>query len=91
MRTSEEPANLFSPIFLIVIALLLYVASTLFLYIIASRLSAKDMDKYWSINHVSNILTNLIFSVAFILFRYQKQNPTSENLAVDFTRSPDDR
>jgi nicotinamide riboside transporter PnuC len=91
MKLSAESLNLFSPVFLIVVALLLYVASTLFLYIIASRLSAKEMREYWSINHVSNIITNLIFSVAFFLNRYQKKNPFPEKAAVDFTSFPDDR
>jgi hypothetical protein len=91
MQLSAEPLNLFSPVFLIVIALLLYVASTLFLYIIAGHLAVKEREKYWSINNVSNILTNLIFSVAFILFRFQNKNPFPENAAVDFTRFPDDR
>ena len=91
MRTSEEPINLLSPVFLIVIALLLYVASTLFLYIIANRLTAREMEHYWGINHVSNILTNVIFAAAFLLFRFQKKNPSPENAAVDFTRFPDER
>lgn len=91
MKPSQEPVNLFSPIFLIVIALLLYVASTLFLYIIANRLTTKEMEQYWGINHVSNILTNLIFAAAFLLYRFQKNNPIPEKTAVDFTRIPDDR
>ena len=90
MRNSEASATFFSPIFLIVIALLLYISSTLFLYIIASRLTEKEMEQYWSINHISNILTNLIFSAAFFLNRSQHKNPSTEN-AVDFTRLPDDR
>jgi hypothetical protein len=49
------------------------------------------MREYWSINHVSNIITNLIFSVAFFLNRYQKKNPFPEKAAVDFTSFPDDR
>ncbi len=91
MKLSAEPLSLFSPIFLIVVAILLYVASTLFLYIIASRLNAKEIGEYWSINHVSNIITNLIFSIAFLLNRFQKKNPFPENANVDFTSFPDDR
>jgi hypothetical protein len=91
MRPTAESIDLFSPVFLIVIALLLYVASTLFLYIIASRLSDKEIEQYWAINHIANILMNLIFSVAFILYHSQKKNPTPINANVDFTRYPDDR
>ena len=91
MKITAEPTTLFSPTFLIVIALLLYVASTLFLYIIAGHLAEKEREKYWSINNVSNIISNLIFSIAFFLNRYQKKNPFPENAAVDFTSFPDDR
>lgn len=91
MRNTNTTTNFYSPVFLIVIALLLYVASTLFLYIIASQLTEKGMEQYWSINHISNILTNLIFSIAFISFHFQRKNPSPENASVDFTRFPDDR
>ena len=91
MRNTNTTTNFYSPVFLIVIALLLYVASTLFLYIIASQLTEKEMEQYWSINHISNILTNLIFSIAFISFHFQRKNPSPENASVDFTRFPDDR
>jgi hypothetical protein len=91
MKNTQEIVNFFSPIFLIVIALLLYVASTLFLYVIASRLTTKEMEQYWSINHISNILTNLIFSAAFILHHFQNKPSPLKNHPVDFTRFPDDR
>ena len=91
MKLTAEPVSLFSPIFLIVIALLVYVSSTLFLYIVASRLSDKEMEQYWIINHIVNILMNLIFSIAFISFHFQRKNPSPENASVDFTRFPDDR
>ena len=65
-----------NPLFLIVIALLLYVACTLFLFIIANKLSEKEMDKYWGdITVYNNILTNLLFSAAFLLYRFQHKNP----------------
>lgn len=88
--TNIPVINIFTPKFIIVIALLLYVASTLFLYIIANKLSEKEMLQYWSINAYSSILTSLIFSIAFIVFKYQKKSPTLENHTVDFT-SPNDR
>jgi hypothetical protein len=91
MRITAQSVSLFSPVFLVVVALIIYVASTLFLYVIASRLSDEEMGQYWSINHIVNILMNVIFSAAFFLNRPQKRNPTLENAAVDFTRFPDDR
>ena len=88
--TAIPVENIFTPIFIIVVALLLYVASTLFLYIIANKLSEKEMVQYWSINAYSSILTSLIFTIAFIVFKYQKKSLTPENHTVDYT-SPNDR
>jgi hypothetical protein len=49
------------------------------------------MTKYWrSITVYNNILTNLLFAVAFLLYRFQHKNPTPESQSVDFT-SPNDR
>jgi hypothetical protein len=91
LKPTEIPVtNIFTPRFIIVIALLLYVASTLFLNIIANKLSEKEMLQYWSINTYSSILTSLIYTIAFIVFKYQKKSSTFENQHVDFT-SPNDR
>jgi hypothetical protein len=90
MKPTTEPVNIFTPVFLIVIALLLYVASTLFLFIIAGRLSQEEMKHYWIILSLTNILVSLIFSTAFLLVRFQKKSSPPENRIVDFT-SPNDR
>jgi glucan phosphoethanolaminetransferase (alkaline phosphatase superfamily) len=91
LNPTEIPVtNIFTPRFIIVIALLLYVASTLFLNIIANKLSEKEMLQYWSINAYSSILSSLIFTIAFIVFKYQKKSSTFENHQVDYT-SPNDR
>lgn len=87
---SSIPVDVFTPIFLIVVGILFYVSSTLFLYLIANNLSNDEMQKYWRINDYSNILTNVIFSSAFLLYRFQHKNPTPESHSVDFT-SPNDR
>ena len=91
MKHSVETINLINPMFLIVVALLLYVAFTLFLFVIANNLSAKEMAEYWgNITIYNNILTNLLFSTAFLLYRFQNKSSTPENQTVDFT-SPNDR
>ena len=90
MKQTEEPINIFHPVFLIVIALLINVSSTLFLIIISNHLTINEMEKYWNISNYSNILMNSIYSSAFILFYNQhKPKPTESNF-VDFT-SPNDR
>ena len=91
MNQNTESLNILNPVFLIVIALLFYVACTLFLFIIANKLSEGDMAKYWrNITVYSNILTNLLFAAAFLLYRFQHKNPTPGSHSVDFT-SPNDR
>jgi hypothetical protein len=90
MKQSEEPINIFHPIFLIVIALLINVSSTLFLIIISNHLTINEMEKYWNISNYSNILMNLIYSSAFILFYNQHKPKPPESNFVDFT-SPNDR
>jgi len=91
MKQSTESVDILNPLFIIVIALLLYVACTLFLFIIANKLSAKEMEEYWGgITIYNNILTNLLFSTAFLLYHFQNKKPPPESRTVDFT-SPNDR
>lgn len=90
MKQNSESFDILSPLFVIVIALLLYVACTLFLFIIANKLSTKEMNEYWGgITVYSNMLTNFLFSAAFLLFRFQNKSTPPENHTVDFTSSND--
>jgi len=89
-KHNTESLDLLNPLFLVVVALLLYVASTLFLFIIANHLSDSELNKYWRITNFSNILMNLLFSAAFVLYRVQNKKRPHENRSVDFT-SPNDR
>jgi hypothetical protein len=92
MKQNSESLDILNPLFLIVIALLLYVACTLFLFIIANKLSPQEMAKYWGgITVYNNILTNLLFSASFLLYRFQHKNPPPESHSVDFTSSKNDR
>jgi hypothetical protein len=90
MKQTNEPFHILNPYFVIVIAILLYVACTLFLFIIANQLSDEQKNEYWGITYFSNIITNLLFSASFLLYHYQRKSPPPENHYVDFT-SPDDR
>lgn len=90
MKPTLEPISILTPAFLISIALLISVSSTLFLNIIANKLTIIEMEKYWNISNYSNILTNLIYSFAFFLFYYQQKSKSPESHSVDFT-SPNDR
>ena len=85
MKPTIEPINIFTPAFLISIALLINVSGTLFLNIIANRLTINEMEKYWNISNYSNIIMNLIFVSAFVLFYFQQKSIPPENHSVDFT------
>ena len=76
------------PIFWIVAGIMLSFSSTFFLYLISSHLSEAQKDKYWTLNAVSNILTNVIFSIAFILNKFQKKVPAPESHTPDYDGFP---
>jgi len=90
MKPSSTPMNIYTPVFVIVFAMILSISSTLFLTVVSNQFTKNEMQKYWNISSYANILMNLIVSSAFILFYNQhKPKPTESNF-VDFT-SPNDR
>ena len=76
-----------SSYFWVVFAFLIYMAGTLFLFIIAGQ----NIDKYWFINNFFNIITNLLFCIAFLVQRFGPKNPSSDLPPVDFTSTPNNR
>lgn len=58
--------------FWIVIGMFLYMAGTFFLFIYASTLSAKEVNNYWIINYISNILKNVLFALAMVVHAKEK-------------------
>jgi hypothetical protein len=90
MKPTLEPINIFTPAFLISIAFLISDSSTLFLNIIANKFTVSEIGKYWNISNYANILMNIIFSYAFVLFYIQQKSKPPESHSVDFT-SPNDR
>lgn len=66
----KEPELIFiytSKQFWIIVAFLLYLSSTLFLFMSADNLTKHEMSYYWSINFVFNIVKNILFALAFSL------------------------
>jgi len=66
----REPELVFiytSKKFWIIVAVLLYLSSTLFLFMYAAEFTKREKNYYWSINFTFNILKNLLFAVAFLL------------------------
>jgi hypothetical protein len=69
--------------FWITIAFFLYFSSTLFLFLYARTLTREQIDKYWTINNLFEILKNILFSVSFIMKKTDK-NPYSADPNLDF-------
>jgi hypothetical protein len=62
--------------FWITIAILIYLATTLFLFISSFYISEEQRLGYWVINNTANIIKNILISVAFVL------NPESPKQAT---------
>ena len=69
--------------FWIVLAVLLYFSSTLFLFIYAETLTQQEYNNYWSINNVFNILKNILFSVAFLMKKSDKAHHSLDTTYAD--------
>ncbi len=61
--------------FWIVAGILIYLATTLFLYGFAASLPTDAVKDYWIINHVCNVLKNILFSVAVLVYVKTPQTP----------------
>jgi hypothetical protein len=75
MRNTEVSFIYSSKVFWVTASVLLYLAATLFLFISAAYLTSKEMESYWSINFISNILKNILLSIAFILPKHKPSSP----------------
>lgn len=69
--------------FWVITGILIYLAATFFLYGFAASMSLKQREEWWVISHISNILKNLLFAIAIIV--YVKTPEPS------ITRMPDER
>jgi len=87
---SNASESIISPLFLIVVALMLNVSSTLFVNLISNNQTESELRKYWYITNIAVIGTNILISIAFVMQKYRKIPPPAGNRNVDFT-FPDDR
>jgi hypothetical protein len=67
-----------SPNFFVVLGIMIYMSATLFLFVMANNFSEIERNRYWVINDVSNIITNISFSIAFMQNRFSHQNHMTE-------------
>ncbi|MDF2189392.1 hypothetical protein [Paraflavitalea sp. CAU 1676] len=66
-----------SKTFWIVVAILVYMSATFFLFIAAEFVSQEERRSYWFINSISNLLKHILLTIAFIIPNYKPQ-PTNE-------------
>ncbi|MEJ7766179.1 MAG: hypothetical protein WKF89_00100 [Chitinophagaceae bacterium] len=52
--------------FWLVVAFVMYVSLTLFLFIATPHLPEEETESFWRITNIANILKNSLFAVAFI-------------------------
>jgi len=60
--------------FWIVVAFLIYLSGTLFLYISTDILSTRQRNDVWNINQFANIIKNLLLGLAFSKPVFEKSN-----------------
>jgi drug/metabolite transporter (DMT)-like permease len=71
-----EPTFIYSSYtFWIITAILIYLAATLFLYGFASSLPTDVAQDYWVISQISNVLKNILISVAIIIYSKSSKTP----------------
>jgi hypothetical protein len=66
--------------FWIILAMMLYLAGSFFIYIYASQLPHKDVAKYWVLTNIFSILKNIFFSIAILVNAYQLAKKPNYNL-----------
>jgi hypothetical protein len=65
------------PGFWIAVGILIYLGGAFFLYILANHMEQSEIDKYWDFTYVAEILKNLLFITAVLLYRFKSKNETS--------------
>jgi hypothetical protein len=69
--------------FWMVLAFLLYLSATLFLFIYAATFTTQEHKNYWGINNISDIIKNIFFTISFCMKKDKPQNNPIENMYAD--------
>jgi hypothetical protein len=80
MRNPEISFIYSTKVFWITTAVLIYLAATLFLFISTLELTLEEREAFWPINFISNILKNVLISIAFILPKHKSPPPSDRDL-----------
>lgn len=66
------------PCFWAAFGILIYLGGSFFFNILASQLSQEEMFKYWFLTYIAEIIKNILFVVAMILYTHQPKKTTIE-------------
>jgi hypothetical protein len=62
-------------------------SGTLFLFIVANNITQAERQRYWAINNICSIITNIVFGFAFISIRFS--NSSLEKPSFDYSNIPE--
>jgi hypothetical protein len=65
--------------FWIITSILIYLSGTFFIYLFSSNLTQNDLDRYWFINYLFNILKNILIAMVFLLRRNNQKNISNQH------------
>ncbi len=71
-----------NPVFWIMIGIVFYLAGSFFFNILANNLTKAEKDKYWFYTYMFDIIKNLFFAIAILLFA--KQPKTSVKTTIPY-------
>lgn len=72
---TTKPTYIYNnPGFWIAVGILIYLGGAFFLYILAEHMAREEIDKYWDFTYVAEILKNLLFILAVLLYRFRPSN-----------------
>jgi len=61
--------------FWIAVGILLYLGVSFFLYILANDMNQEEIDLYWPVTYVAEMIKNLVFCVAIFMYRPKNNDP----------------
>lgn len=64
------------PCFWIAVGILLYMGGSFFFNILANHLSEQEMENYWYITYIAEVIKNILFAIAMIMYARQPKEPT---------------
>lgn len=72
-----------SKVFWIVVAILVYMSATFFLFVSAEFFTLEQRRAYWFINSISNLLKNILLTIAFIIPNYEARSVAERSSFTD--------